>query len=366
MPEAIVAARPPEPSAPARTESLLTRLGGISRGHSLGSLAERLEELARFVESDMARIERDLAALSSAGSRSDRVVVRGANHLVALGGKRLRPTCVVLAARAGDASEPIVRDLAIAVELTHCATLLHDDVVDVGDLRRGAPATRAIWGNAVSIFAGDWLLVDALRRVGRTKVDGLLERLLDVIDEMILAESLQLERRGDLSLGLDTWWRVAEGKTAALFRWAMLAGARAGGLAEPQCRALEAFGMHVGVAFQAVDDVLDLAGHAETTGKALFADLKEGKVTYPVMVASERDPQLLPLLRDAARAEGDVPAQLFTEIRDRVERSGALAAGTTLATARADEAIAALDVLPSGKAKDALETVARAIVSRRA
>lgn len=365
MPEAIIALRSPEAAAPPREGTVLARLESLSRGQALGSLADRLADLARFVESDMGRIERALEPSVIAGSRAERAVVRGAGHLVGLGGKRLRPMCVVLAARAGSGPESAAHDLAVAVELVHCATLLHDDVVDLGDLRRGAPTTRTIWSNAVSIFAGDWLLIDALRRVNAARVPGLLERLFEVIDEMIVAESLQLERRGDLSMGLDTWWRVAEGKTAALFRWAMLAGARAGQLDDAACRALESYGTHLGVAFQAIDDVLDLAGDAETTGKSLFADLREGKVTYPVMVAAERDPALLPLLSTASQAEGDAEAALFLEIRARVERTGALAAGTALAEGRTAEAVACLDVLPKGRARDALATVAAAIVSRR-
>jgi octaprenyl-diphosphate synthase len=274
--------------------------------------------------------------------------------------------CVLLAAKAGAGTDNRAHELAVAVELVHSATLLHDDVVDLGDVRRGAPATRAIWGNAISIFAGDFLLIEALRRVRRAEVPGLFERLLDVIDEMISAESLQLERRGDFSLGLDTWWRVAEGKTAALFRWAMLAGARAGGLDERAASALESYGLHLGVAFQAIDDVLDLAGDAETTGKTLFADLREGKVTYPAMIARERDPKVGELLARAAAATDGQPAPLYSEIRARMEATGAIAAGHDLATERCRAAVRELDVLPDGPAKDALVTVARAVVARKA
>lgn len=368
MSESAVAVHAPEPSVPVRSGTVLSRLESLSRGQALGSLASRLADLAALVEGDMGRVERALDPAALGSSRAERAVVRGAGHLVGLGGKRLRPMCVLLAARSGggSASEGAVHDLAVAVELVHCATLLHDDVVDLGDLRRGAPTTRAIWGNAVSIFAGDWLLVDALRRVHAARVPGLLERLFDVIDEMIVAESLQLERRGDLSMGLDTWWRVAEGKTAALFRWAMLAGARAAHLDETVCRALEGYGTHLGVAFQAIDDVLDLGGEAEATGKSLFADLREGKVTYPIMVAAERAPSLLPLLEAAAKGPADAAPGLFLEIRARVERTGALAAGMALAEARAGEATRSLEILPAGRARDALATVAAAVVSRRA
>jgi octaprenyl-diphosphate synthase len=350
------------PTNPSATP-VLERLESLCKGRQLEDLGDRLGELARFVQADMTRIERGLDP--TFGQDEQRAIHKGAGHLVALGGKRLRPMCVLLAAKAGGGVDARAVELAIAVELVHSATLLHDDVVDLGDVRRGAPATRAIWGNAISIFAGDWLLVEALRRVRRTDLSGVLERLLDVIDEMICAESLQLERRGDLASGLDTWWRVAEGKTAALFRWAMFAGGRAGGLDERACRALEAYGTHLGVAFQAIDDVLDLTGDAETTGKALFADLREGKVTYPAMVAMQRDPKVGELLKRAASDE-EAGAELFKEIRARMESTGAIAEGKALAEARASEAIQALDALPEGRSREALATVALAVVARRA
>ena len=246
---------------------VLRRLESICRDRDMTSLGRRLEDLAGLVHADMASLERDLALPDG-----PRAVHAASAHLVALGGKRLRPMCVALAARIGSGFDARARALAVAVELVHNATLLHDDVVDLGNTRRGAATSRAVWGNAVSIFAGDWLLVDALRRVRAAEVPGTLERLLDVIDEMIQAESLQLERRGRLETGRETWERVVEGKTAALFRWAMYAGGRAGGLGERAADALERYGHHLGVAFRAVDDLLDLAGEAATTGKALFAE----------------------------------------------------------------------------------------------
>src|SRR5262249_22155884 len=148
------------------------------------------------------------------------------------------PLCVALAARAGNGFGAAARQLAVAVELVHTATLLHDDVVDVGDTRRGAPAARVVYGNAASIFAGDWLLVEALRRVRAAAVPDALDRLLDIIEEMIMAESTQLDRRGVMVADRAAYFRVVEGKTASLFRWALWAGGRAGGLDERACRAL--------------------------------------------------------------------------------------------------------------------------------
>jgi len=351
-------------SLKASPSPVLERLMALCRGRQLDDLGERLGELSRFVQADMSRIERGLDPLFGQSADQQRDIHKGAGHLLALGGKRLRPMCVLLAAKAGAGVDSKTVELAMAVELVHSATLLHDDVVDLGDVRRGAPATRAIWGNAISIFAGDWLLIEALRKVRKTEVPQVLERLLDAIEEMICAESLQLERRGDLSAGLDTWWRVAEGKTAALFRWAMFAGGRAGGLDERACRALESYGTNLGVAFQAIDDVLDLAGDAETTGKALFADLREGKVTYPAMVAMQRDPRVGALLMRAQEDE-NAGAALYQEIRAAMESTGAIAEGKALAEKRAAEAIACLDALPEGRAREALATVALAVVSRR-
>lgn len=352
------------PNGPSTTHApVLERLEALCAGRQLEGLGDRLGDLARFVQSDMARIERSLDPKFGKGELRD--VHKSAGHLVGLGGKRLRPMCVLLAAKAGGGADARSHELAVAVELVHSATLLHDDVVDLGDMRRGAPAARAIWGNAISIFAGDWLLIEALRRVRRADVPSTLERLFDVIDEMICAESLQLERRGDLTLGLDTWWRVAEGKTAALFRWAMFAGARAGGLDDRACRALESYGTNLGVAFQAIDDVLDLAGDAESTGKTLFADLREGKVTYPAMIAMERDARVGDLLGEAARSDAHAVG-LFSEIRSRMEATGAIAAGKELAEDRAAQAVDALAALPAGPARDALGTVAHAVVARKA
>lgn len=344
-----------------RRAEVLERLESICRDRDLPALGRRLEDLASLVHADMSTLERELSV--PLGSRA---IHRGAQHLLSLGGKRLRPMCVSLASRIGTGFDPRVRELAVAVELVHSATLLHDDVVDMGDTRRGAPSTRALWGNAVSIFAGDWLLVEALRRVRAAHVPGTLERLLDVIDEMICAESLQLERRGRLETDRETWTRVVEGKTAALFRWAMFAGACAGGLTEDEVASLEQYGVHLGIAFQAIDDLLDLNGDQRATGKALFTDLREGKMTYPLILAMEREKGTEALLRAIIEGETSDEAASFAEIAMLLERTGALADCKALAETHAARAIDALAALPQGRAIDALVTVAEASVSRRA
>jgi octaprenyl-diphosphate synthase len=219
-----------------------------------------LADLADLVKWDMAALEEGIQGLPVGES----VVHKSAHHLLEIAGKRLRPMCVALASRLGEGLDDKTREFGVAVELVHCATLLHDDVVDAGDQRRGVPSARTLYGNAASIFAGDWLLVDALRRVRAADMPDVLVRLLDIIDEMIFAEAIQLENRGRVDARMRTYMQVVEGKTAALFRWAMFAGARAGGLPPDACKALEEYGLHLGVAFQLIDDHLDYAGDATT------------------------------------------------------------------------------------------------------
>lgn len=355
---------PPPPPAPAPTSgALLGTLGGVCRDRGLGELASRLLELDAWVRAELREFEHELRTVPDGA----RAVQRAAHHLLDLGGKHLRPMCVVLASKVGGGFGPDARQLALAVELVHTATLLHDDVVDVADARRGQPTARTLWGNAASIFAGDWLLVEALRRIRGAGDLALLDRMLAIIEEMILAESLQLERRGKITGEVADYFRVCEGKTAALFRWAMLAGARAGGCAPEHAAALERFGHELGVAFQVIDDCLDFEGDFTVTGKALFADLREGKLTYPLLVALDRDPAIegavAALLAEDAELGAASPARC-AEVAAALRGTGALAEARRLATARIAAGIAALAPLPDGPAKAALITVAEATALR--
>ncbi|GAB4535449.1 MAG: octaprenyl diphosphate synthase [Haliangiales bacterium] len=350
----------PAEQAASASAQLINQLGHVCRDRGLGDLAARLLALQTWIAHDLQNFEAELEALP----RGARAVQRAAHHLLDLGGKHLRPMCVALTAKLGAGFGPEARQLAMAVELVHTATLLHDDVVDVGDTRRGVPTARMVYGNSASIFAGDWLLVEALRRIRRAAVPGMLDRMLDIIEEMLLAESLQIERRGRLADSEEDYFRVVEGKTASLFRWAMFAGGRAGGLSDAECAALERCGAHLGVAFQAVDDALDFHGDADLTGKDLFADLREGKTTYPLLLALRRDESLRPRLERALGDDGPLPEHLTRAVLVSMERTGALKDCRALAHDRIRQAIECLEVFPDGPGKTALTTVAEATVYR--
>ncbi|MEO8699483.1 MAG: polyprenyl synthetase family protein [Kofleriaceae bacterium] len=337
--------------------AVLDRLARTSTARGAPALGERLVALDRWVREDLNTFETELAAVP----RGARVVHAAAHHLLDLRGKCLRPMCVALASRFGEGFTPQARSLAVAVELVHSATLLHDDVVDVAERRRGQPTASTVYGNAASIFAGDWLLVAALRRIVASGVDGVLDRMLAVIDEMIVAESVQLERRGKLAGAREDYFAIVEGKTAALFRWAMIAGARAAGLSAAHETALERFGLHLGVAFQAVDDELDFA---DTTGKDPLADLREGKLTFPLVVALEREPTLRGRIEELLA--DDIPKRPeLLAIGAAVKATGALAATRALAEDHVQRALAILDELPAGPAREALVTVALASLERQ-
>jgi octaprenyl-diphosphate synthase len=247
----------------------------------------------------------------------------------------------------------------------HNATLLHDDVVDLGDRRRGLPTARLVYGNAASIFAGDWLLTDALERIASVSVDGLLPRMLRVLKQMLDAESIQLAARGRIAspMTMADYFRIVSGKTASLFGWALYAGGRAGGSSPEICTALEAYGHAMGVAFQIVDDVLDMSADEAELGKALLTDVREGMLTHPVLVALDRQPDLAAMLAEARAAESLSP-ELGARIAAAVRAAGALEISLATASEFSAQAIACLGVVPEGVSKTALGALAAAAVHR--
>lgn len=331
-------------------------------GGDLDDVAVRLQDVRYWVAGDLARVETELDAVD----RDSPLVHRSARHLLRYRGKLLRPMCVILATRLGSGLGDRSLDLAVAAELIHGATLLHDDVIDMGELRRGAPAARVLHGNAASILSGDWLLIQGLKRVRRAAPGDLYDRALATIEQMIEAEALQLANRGRLDMTHADYFRVIEGKTAALFRWALYAGARVSSIADEHCDQLETYGARIGVAFQLVDDLLDFAGNADVTGKALFNDLREGRMTYPLLLALERDPLVRPLVEELVRhpAEQPVAESLVSRIVASVHDTGGAADCLDLAHERVGEALRCLGPIPPGRSREALVTLAEAVLYR--
>jgi octaprenyl-diphosphate synthase len=350
-------------SSAGQAVDVVGNLEGVCSGRGLDALAARLVGLRGLLAGDLDDVER---ALEAVGLGVETPAHQSARHLLGRGGKRLRPICVALASHVGGGFTPAARSYAIAVELVHNATLLHDDVVDLGDRRRGADAARVIYGNAASIFGGDWLLAEALCRIHAAGIDGVLDRMLEVVKEMVAAEATQLAARGKVQSSPSEYFRIVQGKTASLFRWAMFAGARAGGVSARECEALEGFGSLLGVAFQLVDDVLDFAGDPDATGKELLADLREGKMTYPLILAMDRDPELRPTLAaHCAADEAGVDPDLVRRIAHAMADGKVVEGCLDLASQICRDAARRLDPLPASPARAALEGVALATPRRR-
>ncbi len=345
-------------------DDVLARLADVCRVRGVDGTPSRLGSLLGCVEDDMRVIDAALEVVSEGGTR-ELPVEKSVRHLLRLKGKRLRPMCVALAARVGTGFSDAAREIAVSAELVHAATLLHDDVVDLGDKRRGEPTARMVYGNAASIFGGDWLLVEALRRIHRAGVPGVMDGVLAVLTEMLGAESLQLACRGRFDPSMGVYMRIVEGKTASLFRWALAAGGRAGGLDDDACRALSTYGDKLGVAFQIVDDLLDVAGDAGALGKSVYSDLREGKTTYPLLIALEREPQLMPIVRAACEAEDDAHlASAGAAVAEALARTGAIDEARAFAARLSTQAVGSLSGLRRCIAREALEHTAIELVGR--
>jgi len=289
--------------------------------------------------------------------RSDVDTVENIGHyIVDAGGKRLRPLLVLLTAAALGRCESAHITFAAVIEFIHTATLLHDDVVDVSSLRRGRPTANARFGNAPSVLVGDFLYTRAFQLMVQLADDEVLRHMADTTNTIAAGEVLQLERAGDPQTTEAQYLDVITRKTAVLFG-AGCYGAAVLGAAEAQvCRNMHAFGLNLGIAFQMIDDVLDYAGDPATMGKNVGDDLTEGKVTLPLIFTLERGtPQEQALVRAAIEERSSAN---IAQVLAAVQRCGALEHTRERARGYRDRALAALDAVAAGAARDALEAVA--------
>ncbi|ABC80154.1 polyprenyl synthetase family protein [Anaeromyxobacter dehalogenans] len=314
------------------------------------SLPESLLEL----EAQLTRATEDAEAKLQAAAR----------HLVSAGGKRIRPMVTLLACGACGGEMRGAVPYAVAAELTHSATLLHDDVIDDGPVRRGQPASRVIWGNAVSVLSGDWLLTRALEIVSAEPArSAALPPLLATMRRLVEGEVLQLSLRGGFSATEQAYMDVVMGKTASLFGWAAAAGAWAAGEVGEIPAALVRFGEGIGVAFQLVDDALDYAADPGLLGKRLGTDLIEGKATLPLIRACEAEPSLRARLGGVVDGTADVEA-VAREVIEVVKRVGGVDAARALAREHTRSALEALEQVPDGVHRRALHAAALQLTER--
>jgi len=242
-------------------------------------------EIRDLVASDLERVEREIGLESVASADAVKAI---SNHLQSNGGKRLRPMLLLLANKlAGETNESAIR-MGAVVEMIHVATLIHDDVIDDARTRRGQPSANVLWGNQTCVLSGDWLYMQAFQMALRERNFKILDVLISLTQKMVEGELIQLERLGRIDITETEYKDLVDRKTASLFAACAQLGAIVGG-AEPALEAkLASYAWNLGMAFQLVDDVLDFTAKESVLGKPVGNDLREGKVTLPLIFALEK------------------------------------------------------------------------------
>ena len=273
---------------------------------------------------DLAEVELELSRQSATAFQA---VSEITSYLLGGGGKRLRPALLMLChgyAAGGQKSRRNAIKLAAVVELLHSATLIHDDVIDSADTRRGRPSANSRWGNHRSVLAGDWLYMQSFQIAVEERNFHVLDVLIDLTQKMVEGELIQLEKIGHMDVSEEDALKLATHKTACLFSGCARLGAVIGGFDEKHEEALAEYGRYAGLAFQLVDDLLDFTASSEQLGKPVLSDLKEGKVTLPLIYAMENGHkearELVARVLEEKEFQSVQPEKLVAMVRD----SGAL------------------------------------------
>lgn len=284
------------------------------------------------------------------------------SYIIGAGGKRLRPLVVLLSARACGVEDAKQHSLAAIIEFLHTATLLHDDVVDTSDLRRGRSTANSLWGNAPSVLVGDFLYSRAFEMMVEMADLEIMRVLANATNVIAEGEVLQLSKVRDASTDEATYMEVIRSKTAMLFEASTHAAGLLAGASAEQTEALRRYGNALGVSFQLIDDVLDYSGDADAMGKNVGDDLAEGKPTLPLIYTMrEGTAEQAALVRHAIQKGG---AENIAEVQAAVRDCGALDYTLNMARAERDEALSLLQTLPASIYRDSLEQLARFAVDR--
>ena len=317
------------------------------------------------VQDDLASVER----LLKEEIRSDvRAAYAISGHTLSAGGKRLRPALVVLAARAVQQLYPTrtIHASAGAAELIHMASLIHDDVVDGAEERRGRPTANAAFGNQISVLVGDYLLAKSIFLAAREGNIDVIRVFSNVTIGLSEGEVLQITARGDAETSVETYLRIIEKKTAGFIAGCCEIGAMLAGGTPAEIEALRNYGLNCGLAFQVADDLLDYTGDPSETGKALDGDLREGKMTLPLILAlSDADQDLRVRLSKMMEAPERLTDEDILLVHQSIEACNGYARTAEVAAGYVVAAQQYLSDLPASEFRDALSAVADYSARRR-
>ncbi|MGA8741919.1 MAG: polyprenyl synthetase family protein [Terracidiphilus sp.] len=318
------------------------------------------KEVFELLREDLVAIEQELGR-DAASSVS--TITEIAEYLREGGGKRIRPSLLLLAAHLLDYSGPSAIRLGVVVEMVHTATLVHDDIIDGASIRRGRPSPNTTWGNEKCVLAGDWLYMQAFKVALEEKNLRVLDLLISLTQQMVEGELLQIQKLGK-AVSEAEYYDLIFRKTACLFSTSMRLGAVLAGSTEAQEEKLAAYGRAVGLSFQIVDDVLDLTATEEVLGKPVASDLREGKTTLAVIHAYDhgtaRERQTIQRVLDDRSFEYVSREQ----IREILHRNGSVEYAMAAADRYAEQSRQALASLPDSDFKRALLWVPDFVVAR--
>jgi octaprenyl-diphosphate synthase len=317
-------------------------------------------EVFDLLRDDLAAIEQEFARQSA----SDVAVITDiAQYLIAGGGKRIRPLLLLLSAKALDSTSHSRIRLGAVVEMLHTATLVHDDIIDEADTRRGRPSSNTTWGNSKCVLAGDWLYMQAFSAALEERNFHVLDLLISLTQQMVEGELLQIEKLGHL-INEEEYFDLIYRKTACLFQVSMQLGAAITSATDELESRLGEYGRNLGLAFQIVDDVLDLTANEEVLGKPVASDLREGKATLAVIHALERGTgadreAIRTVLSDRSFQNVSHP-----QILEILHRHGSIDYAMDTACAYAEAARQSIADLPETEARRALLWVPGFVTSR--
>jgi len=318
------------------------------------------KEVFDLLRDDLAAIEREFGRDTVAGVEA---ITEIGEYLRGGGGKRIRPALLLLSSKLFNYQGRGAIRLGAVVEIIHTATLVHDDIIDEAQIRRGRPAANTQWGNSKCVLAGDWLYMQAFKIAVQERNFRILDTLIDLTQQMVEGELLQMEKLGKL-ISLDEHFDLIYRKTACLFSVCMRMGGILGGATREQEESLAQYGHDLGMAFQITDDVLDLTASENVLGKPVASDLREGKVTMAVIHALERCTASERKQIETVLQERAFDGVTHTEILEILEKYGSLEAANARALRFAELARNAICSFPDSEIKRALLWAPEFVVAR--
>ena len=330
---------------------------------NLSKLGQALtaREIFDLIQEDLEQVEKKISAESVAGVEAATAI---SQYLQSAGGKRLRPTMLLLASKLVGNGNSSAIPLGAVVELVHAATLVHDDVIDAAQTRRGRPSTNVKWGNHTCVLAGDWLYMQAFQIALRERNFQILDLLISLTQMMVEGELLQLERIGKIDISEADCMELVDRKTACLFSVCARLGAIAGNADTTTQEKLGEYAWNLGMAFQLVDDVLNFTAREKTLGKPVGGDLREGKVTLPLVYALERATPAERRLVETILGDRNYDAVPFQQILALLERHHGIERVRDRAQAFTEKARRLISEFPESPYQRALLAVTELVTDR--